>query len=69
MQQLKQWGFTAMETTHRKTEEGYADLERREAEARLVAHPLRPYTPSSTKLVIDRVENGVTYWKNVPINS
>ena len=61
------WGETDMEHRHRKTEEAYAALEGRESEARLVARPCRPYTPSTTKLVIDRVEGNVTYWKNVPL--
>lgn len=57
-----------MEHAHLKTEEAYAALERREAAARLVARPCRPHTLPTTKLVIDRVEGNVTYWKNVPLN-
>ena len=61
------YGYTAMEYAHLKTEEAYAALERREADARLVARPCRPYTPPAHRLVIDRVEGNVTYWKNVPL--
>jgi hypothetical protein len=68
MSAIDHWGYTDQEARHMKTEEAYADLERREVSARLVARTARTYTPPTHRLVIDRVEGNVTYWKNVPLN-